>query len=1268
MTMTWSSLDLRAALPADFYSPANLKKETGEIESSGTSLKVSGTTPTNESKYARYLTFSIKLPAPIDLRGKELRYRANVSEPAKVIAHYVRLYNKNTDKPVWSHLNYATPFKSGALSIAVKQNAASAPMEWESSRVSGGEGTNVDRIQFWFGTPQAGLAFSAVVEGLDIQPAKIEIPDMSFGEAAFVSAGSEGKAIPLTFDQALATAKLLAEAGSFVNAGKDGLPVFHLSGTTRVQKTTCYVTGWLELPESVDLSGQEINFQINSTTPDPIIAVAVRLYGENSKKPLWSFMNWGKPFKNGNLSVSLSRGQGGVLPWQPDIVEVGDGNKVRSLSFIIGATNPDIPIEVKMSGFKSGAVKDMPVANKPTVALPWNPFPLYDTKPARVSHPAGTIKAAGLARARENVKQNDWAKNLLEKYRAAAAFWMDKDDKEIAEWIPVEDAWFKVLCPNCGTQPEFAWTGSVLADGKSIECTKCKMVFPNERFPEDSTYTVETPQGGTKTIRYYHGKDQLAQGENYGPRYHITGAVNYVKLRKLSATYSAGLVYALTDEKKYAEKVRQILLRFAEVYPGYSIKFRATAYKSPRDNFMGGKFCEWKFHDSGALPRLINAYDLTYNSGVYSDADKVKIENGICREFRWMITANPPNKDTCLNAVPAHLNATALVAAMLGDHDLMNWLLLGKQGFTGFMEDCFSRDGFWYETSPSYANMATEPIVPLIMTLSGYSDPPSYQGPGRYDRFDPFKLVPSLQNVFTGMATAILPTGFLPAVNDSEFRAKQSLSQAELVAASKPTEENLNLLKRVYAKSGSVGGNEYSLLLRDPKWSLDEPAPVPARMTRSAALPGGAMMILRRPESADSSALVLTYGGEVGGHTHNGTLNTIYCDYGKEVSSDLGYLTWWHDHRTWMNSSLAHNIVLVDERPQDKGRFGTPELFAGNGPILAMRVESSNCYPGVTEEYARQVFNIPLSGGRQYLVDFFSVKGGQTHLWTYHADGGGFTAPSKLRFQDFDAKRLGGEGTGAKWLDEGQRAQVGPGSYRFEWQFDPDTRTILHYLAGASEELITAVAPGLRDTKTPYLKVPLAILMAKADGPENVFASVVETSQGKELVQSATLSPLAKGSRKARAVKVETSEGTDLVVFAEPGSAPVKLRDYPAFELTGRSAVVRLLPGGKVSGLWIEGAGSLRFGDSSLEGNEASFGNITSVDVDRKKIWTDLKKLPLAPEGKILLALGEKDGVYRLKGAAMEDGKVVVLLDPDEVVRLKPGTAFRIPNWTEKIF
>jgi hypothetical protein len=1100
-------LAIPAMLPGqtpDFYDPANFRKETGIVErvevDGGKGIRVSGTTPAQVTKYAKYLTFSIRLSPPMDMRGKELRYLAQVSEPTKIVAHYVRLYNQGEDKPCWSHLNYASPFKNGPLAVSVRQDGARKPMDWEGARVNGREPALVDRIQFWFGTPDADLAFSATVNAIAVDKAQESSAD------AAENAGSMGSS----------------------------------SGPAMASDTS----------------------------------------------------------------------------------------------------------------------------------IRWTPVPEYADRPAQVAHPAGSIKADSLARARENLARHDWAKKLFERIRGGADFWMDKDERQIAEWIPAEDAWFKCLCPECGTQPEFAWTGNILPDGKSIQCTKCKTVFPNERYPEAHSYKIETPRGKVKTIRYHHGKDQLAQGENYGPRYHLTGAVNYVKQRKLSGAYSAALVWALAGEKAYAEKTRQILLRFAEVYPDWSIKFRATAYKSPRDHFMGGKLCEWKFHDGVMLPRLINAYDLTVGSGLYSDADRLKIENGILREYRWMITAFSPSKDWCLNAVPAHMLTAALVASLLGDHELMDWVLLGPKGFIGFMEQYFTRDGFWYETAPSYANMAIDPIVPLVMALSGYTDPPSYKGGDRYDRLDPFQRVPSLKAVFTGMVPAILPTGYLPAINDSTFSARASLGPAELVASAMPTDENRRLLSRVYARSGTAGGNELSLMLRDPNLDLGSPREPAASLTRSTVFPGAGWMILRRPESVEQSALVLHYGGDVGGHTHNSTLSTIYCDFGREVVSDLGYLTWWHDHHRWLNASLAHNLVLVDGQPQHKARVGVPQLFAGQGQILAARVDATNCYPGATREYARTVYAIPMPNGRQYLVDFFSVKGGGSHLWAFHADGEGFTPPADLRFEAFDTRALGAAGTGAEWLTGGKVAGIAPGTRRFEWQYDPDTRTTVHYLAANRQELVMAEGSGLRDPKTPYLKIPLHILMARATGPENVFAAVIEASQGGAGVTGATLIPLAPGSRKASAVKVESALGVDLIILAEAGAGGVKLKGYPAFELTGRSAVVRLTPAGKVSLLWIEGSGILRYGESSVEGYAAIAGTLVSVDVSKKTFTTDLSAEPASfpLDGKHLLVEGETDGVYRLTGASVSGGKLVIQVDPEEVVRAKKGHRFTIPTWREKAF
>lgn len=138
----------------------------------------------------------------------------------------------------------------------------------------------------------------------------------------------------------------------------------------------------------------------------------------------------------------------------------------------------------------------------------------YASEPAKVVHPAGRSNRRTSTGRRENIRLHQWAREELAGLRKYAELWMKRTPGEITQWIPAEDAWFKCLCPNCGTQPEFAWGKESLSpDGKTMQCTKCKMVFPNEKYPEDRTYTIKTPRGNLKTIRYHHGKDQIAQGE-----------------------------------------------------------------------------------------------------------------------------------------------------------------------------------------------------------------------------------------------------------------------------------------------------------------------------------------------------------------------------------------------------------------------------------------------------------------------------------------------------------------------------------------------------------------------------------------------------------------------------------------------------------------------------------------------------------------------------------------------------------------------------------
>ena len=513
------------------------------------------------------------------------------------------------------------------------------------------------------------------------------------------------------------------------------------------------------------------------------------------------------------------------------------------------------------------------------------------------------------------------------------------------------------------------------------------------------------------------------------------------------------------------------------------------------------------------------------------------------------------------------------------------------------------------------------------------------------------------------MAKATLPTGYLPAINDSQRMTRQPLRLLELASKLYPTAEMRELLlwfSRNYSSSWDL---KYSLFLRDPKSPAESSPNVPSSLRKSTVFPGGGWAFLRIPGNAETSALVLTYG-KYASHGHNSMLSYLYCDNGQEVISDLGYLSWWHPDRLWLTSPLAHNLVVVDKKPQDDRRIARPELFAGKSRIPAMRFNAPDCYPGVTKEYSRMMFAVPLSGKRQYLVDFFRVKGGSTHLWTFHADGKAFKAPDSLHVTQASKEEIGTGRLGSEWLNHLRKGENSAGTRTFIWQYDSVLTTALHFLTDTPVTFFLAGAPGLRDQSSPYKKVELNLLFAQKRGPDNTFVSIIENSRGKPEIRNAVL--LKTSGHKASAAKVTTDSGTDLFLFAEPGGGKVFLPDYPEFTMTNRSGIVRLDPQGKVKYLWSEGNGELRFGNSVLKGTPPVTGRIKTIKGHR--LFTNLRDTPAEIADNYLHAADHYDGLYRLSKAEKESGEVVLHLDSSEVIRLNPNDMFEIHTCQEKDF
>ncbi len=711
------------------------------------------------------------------------------------------------------------------------------------------------------------------------------------------------------------------------------------------------------LPELTDFRDSAIEFDIGDV-PRHWNYLRIRFYNAGSDTPCLGFVSW--EVNSGHVRLLPYRAAQWPWYWQTVGLHEETPDRIDRMEVTVGSSGRLAPIASRISNIKLTPEKFVPVAvlEKSDV-------------PAPVEHPACDIAAADIERGRVNVANFDWAAKRLEFFREQSDEIMKRP---VAEIIPDGDVIDCVYCPKCGGGDDaFILT----PDDEHLQCRYCGVVFPSADLREESTFEAAP---GVFYPCHVGRREMFIGDDSVGNRYFLTLLLNNRKFQRSFKLHYAAYVYALTGSVEYAAKVREVLLAAADRYQKNLLKFRTSFYQTPRFNYMAGRLGGWKFGDSVRIANFATAYDLTVDSGLYSDADRVKIENDLFREFVNVITAHRPNADVTSNAVPAHLTGVAMCAALLdGDQLIADYVVNGESGFADFVRNNYRRDGSWTENSASYAEMSTTPFVKLVELLgrSGI-DRELYRG------------------IFAAPGRQVMPDGFLPPVNDSNYREIFRPDYAELAYRHFPTPRNLALLLRSI-DSGS--GTDYSLFRRDAV--LPEPDPAEYEFfDKSTVIAGLNWTILRPERSPRSTAVLFDWGFYPNGHSHFSVLNYLYYDRGREQLFDYGYLGWAHPLREWQVSPLAHNTVSIDGQVPGVSRQGKLEFMGGNRDVQVASAEGANAYSGCSM-LRRTLFLITGKDGENMLVELTRVRGGSEHLYTIHPSDRGL--------------KSGAEGTPFEW-------------------------------------------------------------------------------------------------------------------------------------------------------------------------------------------------------------------------------------------------------------
>jgi hypothetical protein len=867
----------------------------------------------------------------------------------------------------------------------------------------------------------------------------------------------------------------------------------------------------------------------------------------------------------------------------------------------------------------------------------------------QVQHPAAAVKAADLARARQNIQRYAWAKKYLAALRKNADSILPQITADyLARMIERTTPGCVGPCPACRAKglpwhPNGQWSWSA-ANPDQLKCSVCKTVFPSDEFPE--TIVLQSKWDPEQRFGFVGGDPFRCHGYKQA-RPSISGIIRAQKVSHATGQlHILGLTYALTEDPKYARGAKAILLRLADVFPKYLVRagYGYGEYADtdphvaaerignlPQDELVyppnrpdrklyAGYWAASRIGTSGMdghwVCRVAQAYDLTCSAhdggqSVYSEQEQIRIERDVLLESTYLAASDP----VINNKSVGNRAGAAVVGMCVGHPGLVRF---GLEGLQHTVDDWFLPDGGTSESS-AYAMMTMGGIEDLALVLRDYSDPNGYVGPDgqRLDHFNPFRDT-RYGDCWQGLIWTLQGNLRHPPSADSYRTTSIGPSFAELIAIAYPTDEHVAFLKELAGNDLAARASERALFLREP--GLESRA-VPAFSLPDVVFPFLAQAYLRTGPTGRSSLAMLN-ASNWGNHHHLDSLDLYYWKDGRELLSDLGYL-WDHPDKKQTTRTGAHNLVMVDGKDQKTtGRGGSFHLFAATPHVKAAEA-SSRAYEKASL-YRRTCIQIEHGEAGSYLVDVFRVQADATCQYLFHGPG-----------NDFESQGLsfGAAAGDALPVPLGNARQAtGDAPWHITWRVDKDYRFTAFSPGSRGETVTLGSGWGQRECRNTDRGATLPYLIRTAEGRGlRQFVSVfVGEPKTRPLVKAVRRLSLPSGSpADAVAVEIETVDGTDVVVsMLTP--APVKLATSAGQLVTdGRIAAV-LTSASKPLAATLLGGTRLTLADASLSCARSSYrGKLARVAGAPGESWFTIEGELPSPASLVGQTVFVDDGTLR---------------------------------------
>lgn len=443
--------------------------------------------------------------------------------------------------------------------------------------------------------------------------------------------------------------------------------------------------------------------------------------------------------------------------------------------------------------------------------------------------------------------------------------------------------------------------------------------------------------------------------------------------------YNAGMIYQLSQQAKYADFVRDMLLEYVELYPKIGVHpKRKVKSQNP------GKLFWQSLNEAVWLVHTIQAYDLIVGS---LDSKTINtIESKLLKPVAIFLSEGQPST---FNKVHNHGTwATAgvgMAGYVMNEPDWVEKALYdleksGKGGFLRQLDQLFSPQGY-YNEGPYYQRYALMPFVTFAKAI---------------EKNEPQRKIFDYRNgiLLKAITTTIELSynGLFFPLNDAiKSKGIDTIELVHGVTLAYALTEETGLLDIAKQQNQIVLTAEGLAVAK----ALDEKLETPYQFKSIAFGDGadgkqGALVVMRHSDKTEQ-AVVFKPAAQGLGHGHFDKLTWQFYDAGAEIVSDYGAARFLNveakyggrylpENESYAKQTVAHNTVVVDEESHfnAKTKVGNkhhPELafFNKNQHGVISQASIDTAYEGVELSRTMALINLP-DMDTPLVFDIFNVN------------------------------------------------------------------------------------------------------------------------------------------------------------------------------------------------------------------------------------------------------------------------------------------------------